>query len=323
MDIRLSVCGVHDRSLLNKDSDPTFLSFGGATSHPDLVLAHPNLLNQITHTLLPAPGGARHKLLVAELNSGFGRYREPRFPRWNLKKANWTRYQDLTDYLVREVMTDETDNADRAVDKFTEIILACAISCIPREQRKMFSPFWNKELHTLKENRDKARNKAESTGMMSDCIELRKQQTCLRRAIREAKRQTYRGFVENLDFRRGALSAHQFLSRLNNQKEKEMSPLGLQISCLHLKERLSGLLINTTQTLVTIDPTLRSERNSLGVHRSVLTKNWRTFLTRLSHIGNLNVALSNFLRGKVRGRMVSCLNFLLISLTRQWEFHLN
>ncbi|GFR19322.1 hypothetical protein TNCT_625641 [Trichonephila clavata] len=209
----------------NKDSDPTFFSFGGATSHPDLVLAHPNLLNQITHMLLSAPGGAGHKLLVAELNSGFGRYREPRFPRWNLMKANWTRYQELMDYLVREVMTDETDNTDRAVDKFTEIILACAILCIPRGQRKKFSPFWNKELQTLKENRDKARNRAESTGMMSDCIELRKKQACLRRAIREAKRQTYRGFVENLDFRRDALRAHQFLSRLNNQKEKRNEPI--------------------------------------------------------------------------------------------------
>ncbi|GFQ72556.1 uncharacterized protein TNCT_37381 [Trichonephila clavata] len=201
----------------NKDSDPTFLSFGGATSHPYLVLAHLNLLNQITHTLLPTPGGAGHKLLVAELNSGFGRYREPRFPHWNLKKENWTRYQELTDYLVREVMTDETDNADRSVDKFTEIILACAISCIPRGQRKKFSPFWNKELQILKENRDKARNRADSTGMMSDCIELRKQQACLWRAIREAKRQSYRGFVENLDFRRDDLRTHQFLSRLNHQ----------------------------------------------------------------------------------------------------------
>ncbi|GFR21205.1 hypothetical protein TNCT_563841 [Trichonephila clavata] len=118
-----------------------FLSFEGAASHPDLVLAHPNLLNQITHMLLPAPGGAGYKLLVAELNSGFGSYREPRFPRWNLKKANWTRYQELMDYLVREVITDETDNVDRAVEKCTEIILASAISCIPRGQRKKFSPF--------------------------------------------------------------------------------------------------------------------------------------------------------------------------------------
>ncbi|GFQ93063.1 uncharacterized protein TNCT_603191 [Trichonephila clavata] len=117
-------------------------------------------------------------------------------------------------------MTDETDNADRAVDKFTEIILACAIACIPRGQREKFTPFWNKELQTLKENRDKARNTTESTGMMRDCIELRKQQACLRRAIRETKRQTYLCFVENLDFRRDALRTHHFLSRLNNQKEK-------------------------------------------------------------------------------------------------------
>ncbi|GFQ78917.1 hypothetical protein TNCT_704431 [Trichonephila clavata] len=106
------------------------------------MLVHPNLLNQNIHMLRPAPCGAGHKLLVAELNLGFGRYREPHFPHWNLKKANWTRYEELTDYLVREVMT---DNTDRAADKFTEIILACVISCIPRGQRKKFSPFWNME----------------------------------------------------------------------------------------------------------------------------------------------------------------------------------
>ncbi|GFR21474.1 hypothetical protein TNCT_638411 [Trichonephila clavata] len=61
--------------------------------------------------------------------------------------------------------------------------------------------------------------------MMSDCIVLRKQQACLRRDIREVKRQTYRGFVENLDFRRDALRAHQFLSRPNNQKEKRNEPI--------------------------------------------------------------------------------------------------
>ncbi|GFR27682.1 uncharacterized protein TNCT_517401 [Trichonephila clavata] len=166
-----------------------FLSFGGATSHPDLVLAHPNLLNQVTLMLLPTPGGAGHKLLVAELNSGFGRYREPCFPRWNLKKANWTRYQELTDYL-----------------------------------EKVFHLFGIKNCRLLK-NRDKAHNRAESTGMMRDCIEFRKQHTCLRRAVREAKRQTYCGFFENLDFRRDALRAHHFLSRLNNRKEKGNEPI--------------------------------------------------------------------------------------------------
>ncbi|GFQ87340.1 uncharacterized protein TNCT_138341 [Trichonephila clavata] len=130
----------------NKDSDPTFLSFGGATSHPDLMLAHSNLLN---HTYAPTC-------------------------------TRWSRTGQL----------------------------------------KKFSPFWNKELQTLKENRDKARNRAEFTGMMSDCIGLLKQQACLRRTIKEVKRQTYRGFVENLDFRRDALRVHLSLSSLSNQKEK-------------------------------------------------------------------------------------------------------
>jgi hypothetical protein len=97
--------------------------------------------------------------------------------------------------------------------------------CVPRGQRKKFSPFWNKELQLLKENRDEARVWADSTGLMRDCIELRKRQASLRRAIKEAKRKTFRGFVEGLDFRKDALRAHHFLSRLNNQKEKRNEPI--------------------------------------------------------------------------------------------------
>ncbi|KAG8171278.1 hypothetical protein JTE90_008255, partial [Oedothorax gibbosus] len=132
----------------NRDGSPTFLSYKGATSHPDLLLAHPFVSNQIEHTLLPAPGGAGHKLLVAELNTG---------------------------------------------------------PVHSGGQRKKYAPFWNKELQSLKEHRDEARDRTESTGLMSDCIELRKRQACLRKAIREAKRGTFRGFVEGLDFRKVSL----------------------------------------------------------------------------------------------------------------------
>ncbi|GFQ85866.1 reverse transcriptase domain-containing protein [Trichonephila clavata] len=161
-------------------------------------------------------------------------------------------------------MTDETDNADRAVDKFTEIILACAISCIPRGKRKKFSPFWNKELQTLKENRDKARNRAESTGMMSDCIELRKQQACLRRAIREAKRQTYRDFVENLDFRRDALRAHQFLSRLNNQKEKRNEPIRIADKLLTSEREIAGAFNKHYANVSNYRPHIKVSKDLLG-----------------------------------------------------------
>ncbi|KAG8196015.1 hypothetical protein JTE90_028985 [Oedothorax gibbosus] len=94
----------------------------------------------------------------------------------------------------------QTCNVDRAIRIFTDIIMACVIKCIPRGQRKKYAPFWNKELQSLKKHRDEARDRTESTGLMSDCIELRKRQACLRKAIREAKRGTFRDFVEGLDF---------------------------------------------------------------------------------------------------------------------------
>ncbi|GFS97051.1 putative RNA-directed DNA polymerase from transposon BS [Trichonephila clavipes] len=75
----------------------TFLSYRGASSHPDLLLAHPNLTPFVYPHLIQAPGGAGHKILSVIISNP-GETHAPRVTRWNLKKANWEKYAKNFDY---------------------------------------------------------------------------------------------------------------------------------------------------------------------------------------------------------------------------------
>ncbi|GFR18543.1 hypothetical protein TNCT_121661 [Trichonephila clavata] len=85
------------------------------------------------------------------------------------KKANWTRFQPLTNGWMKDYVL---FNVNSAIDNCT-VIMACVNVYIPKNERKKYSPLWSKELQLL-ESRDKAENMADSTGLMKDCIEHRK-----------------------------------------------------------------------------------------------------------------------------------------------------
>ncbi|GFW60612.1 hypothetical protein TNCV_569581 [Trichonephila clavipes] len=66
----------------NSMASPTFLSYRGASSHPDLLLAHPNLTPFVYHYLIQAPGGAGHKILSVIISNP-EEIHAPRVTRWN------------------------------------------------------------------------------------------------------------------------------------------------------------------------------------------------------------------------------------------------
>ncbi|KAG8198231.1 hypothetical protein JTE90_021488 [Oedothorax gibbosus] len=116
----------------NDGGKPTFLSFGGASSHPDLLLTHPNLSPHINHSLLAPPGGTGHKILMTIIKKQtFSN--DPRITRWNLKKADWAKYTSLTENLIVDLTLDDND---KALDQIVFGIEECALACIPRSHVK-------------------------------------------------------------------------------------------------------------------------------------------------------------------------------------------
>ncbi|GFR02279.1 hypothetical protein TNCT_407501 [Trichonephila clavata] len=80
----------------NEENSPTFLSYSGGVSYPDLLLTCPTLSDRVQHKLIDCPGGSGHKILLSSIIKYGLSYREPRRTYWNLKKANWTKFRNLT-----------------------------------------------------------------------------------------------------------------------------------------------------------------------------------------------------------------------------------
>ncbi|GFV88553.1 putative RNA-directed DNA polymerase from transposon BS [Trichonephila clavipes] len=74
------------------------------------------------------------------------------------------------------------------------------------------------ELRTLKEEKDLARDRADSSGLLEDCISLRKKQAILKKEILNAKRASFNRFLENFDYRKDGPKAFRFISALNGKQ---------------------------------------------------------------------------------------------------------
>lgn len=163
-------------------------------------------------------GGCGHRALLVGCELQKQKQMQNRAPRWNFKKARWTHYQQSTDEALTGLHLTDPEAFAAAI---TEAILKCAKVCIPRGQTKGYKPFWNPTLERLKDQRNKARRKAERTKSLLDCVDLRRKQAILTRAIKTGKRDAFRNFLEKLDFRRDGSKAHKFVTTLNNDSNKQ------------------------------------------------------------------------------------------------------
>ena len=93
-------------------------------------------------------------------------------PRWNFKKANWSKFASRSDVLTTglNINTRQIDKANKAL---TEAILTTAQECIPRGSRRNHIPYWSEELQALHEEVTEARDMAEADPSVDNNIHLK------------------------------------------------------------------------------------------------------------------------------------------------------
>ena len=64
-------------------------------------------------------------------------------PSWNYIKADWSKFQNLTDMLCKELDTDNSKNMKASVQQLTDCILKAAKQAIPRGRRQDYKPYWS------------------------------------------------------------------------------------------------------------------------------------------------------------------------------------
>ena len=139
----------------NQSPIPTFVHNNDGSSHIDFAMSRlgselrisVQTLDEITHD---------HRPLLIKLRQQSVRTHEP-ILRYNVKKANWVRFQTMLQAAPLTAMIDE-QNVDCKWDMILTAILSAADKSIPRKRsapRNM--PFWTDELSTLRVERNRAR----------------------------------------------------------------------------------------------------------------------------------------------------------------------
>ncbi|GFR95475.1 RNA-directed DNA polymerase from mobile element jockey-like [Elysia marginata] len=81
-------------------------------------------------------------------------------PRWNYKKANWSKFASRSDILTTRINI-KTRQIDKANKALTKAILSAAHECIPRGSRRNYILYWSEELQALHEEVTEARDNVE------------------------------------------------------------------------------------------------------------------------------------------------------------------
>lgn len=228
---------IDQKLLLINDPDdaPTFYSRRWlTTTTPDLALATEDLARKTTRRILDQLGGSDHRPVLLTLDLNFKPPEEKCFPRWNYKKANWTRFSQLTDEAALKI-NNKQDHINKKIRDFNQALLNAAKSTIPRGARRNYKPYWTEELQQLEDDLSKARDDAENNPGIESNIALKEATVQHRKVHMEEARKSWAEKTEGLNFDKDGRKLWKLTKALNDEGSK-----GGQITLQPNDEPLTG-----------------------------------------------------------------------------------
>ena len=181
--------------VLNTGKRTHFTLPSGQTSALDLSLASPQIAHRFTWLVHDDPLGSDHFPVWIQLED------EPvlgtRPQRWNLRKADWTKFESLLEALISA----RAETSAMSAEDFTSLLLSCADGCIPKtagQPRRTPVPWWTKECRDAIRARERAYKKFDRRSTTENLIAFRKARAFARRTIKEAKAVSWRNYVTSL-----------------------------------------------------------------------------------------------------------------------------
>ena len=167
----------------------------GSTSALDLSLLSPQLAPLFTWEVADDPMGSDHFPVLLKYNSIVSLGTRPQ--RWNIRKADWDGFEAE---LEQVFSTGATDHA--TVENLTREILCAAGKFIPRTSgnpSRTPVPWWSKECQEAIRARRRAFRAFDRHATTENMIAFRQARASARRVILEAKRLSWRRYVERLN----------------------------------------------------------------------------------------------------------------------------
>jgi len=183
------------------DGRPTRYDIGRNTcSHIDLSIASSNLARIGEWDVLNSyTMGSDHCPILCRFGRDLRREVEENALRYNFTQANWDKYQKKAQSLVGDV--DSEGSVDNWNTSISFMIHKAACYTIPVKQEprsRMQVPWWNKGCDEAVRCRNKAYRRLRKYPMLVNVIEYKRLRAVARRAIKDAKRNSWRKFCSTL-----------------------------------------------------------------------------------------------------------------------------
>ena len=176
-----------------------------------------------------------HKPVLIEIRVSKPRVESNTLPRWNYKKADWTKFSFLTNQYTAGINC-KTIKTDKSAKAFTTAILRADKQSIPRGARKDYTPNWSEELQNLNEEVSKARLKVEEDPTDDNNINLKKAVAKLTVETNGAVRKSCHEKTDSLNSDKEGSKLWRLVKALNGDHDCQEASVALKQDC----ETLTG-----------------------------------------------------------------------------------
>ena len=159
---------------------------------PDITFASPNIATTCQWETGDDPLCSDHLPIYIHVGVHFTPLST--FPRWNMKKANWTQFTDSLELSL---------NSNTTPDTLTKIVLDTANATIPHTKqhhnKPRAAPWWNSECSAAIKSRNKARHRHEKYRTQATLSEYKHYKAKCKQFIKKAKKESWEHFISTFN----------------------------------------------------------------------------------------------------------------------------
>ena len=149
-------------------------------------------------------------------------------PRFKIRKANWKEFNCQLENMDIKQIVQQAQSLDDKVKAIQDGIIIAAKNSIPMsdgcETIRNYSKWWNEECSQFKKELKCQQNIYKRISTVENYVAVKKAYTKFKKCVIEAKRRSWREFVESLDFRKPVSKVYQFIKNMKAKGDKTGNP---------------------------------------------------------------------------------------------------
>jgi ribonuclease HI len=217
--------------ILNTKS-PTYIHYNGTTSLLDLSIVSPQLALCLDWYVINSTMGSDHFPIQINININKPATNQVAQPKWNLKQADWLKFNQIATKLLsleacentdvhtfyKNIITGISDSADASIP-LTK----------PNNNPKHTLPYWNEEIKAAIKSRNKALSIWQKTKTLDNLIEYKRLKAVAQRTIRLSATNHWQNYCTSLNEKSKTAEVWKLAKKLNG-KSSNHKPITLKVN---------------------------------------------------------------------------------------------